>query len=587
MSGYTYRAGRELTPFEEDLLRRAKRAEALVARAERREDLAKAETKAAKAKLERVGRMARNAADADVRHVEALEAARDRTRGLLATLRKERAAARPEDEAERVRLTRELEQTRIRYTAANRDANHWRARCREENARAQEYLQTLADVAKGGQGQATVQAQEDQAASPEEVKAHRAEAVRLTRELAKSEEVRMAAQEALQQEREAHAERLAEANRRAALAEEERAHLQARLDGIKSQHREAMKSQGAAWRNILGHVHEKQAKERAALQARLDKAMQDQEDAWPGLLEQAHEQQRKEREELQARLDKAEARARSLEEQAEKRAALQARLDGITAQHEKAMQEQAASWRKHLRESLEEQGESWRIFLRGSLEEQAEKQAEKQAEERAALQARLDDAEARVRSLEEQAAEREDLLDDAEARVRSLEVKTEYTAASDTRTYGHLVELEARVRELAAALDDALIIARDATAERDQARAKAVEHEHAALAARQQAATAAAERDRAESAARQRDEDVWETQRMIHRLGQADAPASEGGADLPTHSGTVIVAPRGTSLEDMDRAMREHLTGQAKGFKPGGVIGVNTEDDNQDGEQQQ
>lgn len=468
MSGYTYGAERELTPREEDLLRRAKRAEALVARAERREKQAKADTKVAETKLEYVGRLARKAADADVRHVEPLTAARDRTRGLLATLRKERTTARPEDEAERARLTRELEQTRIRYTAANRDANHWQARCREEKARAQEYLQTLADVAKGGQGQTTGQVQEDQAASPEEVKAHRAEAVRLTRELAKSEEVRMAAQEALQQERESHAERLAEANRRAALAVEAQEDLQARLDGIKGHYAEARQAQTAAWRGILAHAREKQE------------------------------------------------------------------------------------------------------------------------EERAALQARLDEAEARARSLEEQAAEREDLLDEAEARARSLEVKTEYTAASDTRTYGHLVELEARVRELAGALDDALIIARDATAERDQARAKAVEHEHAALQARQQAATAAAERDRAERAARQRDEDVWETQRMIHSLDQANAPASGGATDLPPHSGNVIMAPEGTSLEDMERAWREHLAAnQAKGYKLGGLIGANTEDDNQDGEQQQ
>lgn len=448
MSGYTYRAGRQLSPFEDNLLRRAKHAEDEAARAEMQAKRAEEQLKYAG----RISRLASKAAAADMRHVVALEAARARTRGLLATLRKERAAARPEDEAERVRLTRELEQTRIRYTAANRDANHWRARCREENARAQEYLQTLADVAKGGQYQSTGKAQDDQAASPEEVKAHRAEAVRLTRELAKSEEVRMAAQEALQQEREAHAERMAKANRRAALAAEERAHLQARLD-------------------------------------------------------------------------KAEARARSLEDQ---------------------------------------------------------------EEEVAALQARLAEAEARARSLEEQAAEREDLLDDAEARARSLEVKTEYTAASDTRTYGHLVELEARVRELAGALDDALIIARDAPAERDQARAKAVEHEHAALQARQKAATAAAERDRAESAARQRDEDVWETQRMIHSLDQANAPASGGATDLPPHSGNMIMAPEGTSLEDMERAWREHLAAnQAKGYKLGGLTGENTEDDNQDGEQQQ
>lgn len=407
MSGYTYRAGRQLSPFEEDLLRRAKHAEDEAARAERREEQAKADTKVAETKLDYVGRLARKAADADVRHVEALDAARDRTRGLLATLRKERAAAHPEDEAERVRLTRELEQTRIRYTAANRDANHWRARCREEKARAQEYLQTLADVAKGGQGQTIGQAQEDQAASLEEVKAHRAEAVRLTRELAKSEEVRLAAQEALRQERESHAEGLAEANRRAALAVEARAALQARLD-------------------------------------------------------------------------------------------------------------------------------------------------------------------------------------EAEAWARSLEVQAENAPASDARAYGHLVEMEARVRELAGALDDALIIARDATAERDQARAKAVEHEHAALQARQKAATAAAERDRAESAARQRDEDVWETQRMIHSLDQANAPASGGATDLPPHSGNVIMAPEGTSLEDMERAWREHLAAnQAKGYKLGGLIGANTEDDNQDGEQQQ
>lgn len=424
MSGYTYRAGRQLSPFEEDLLRRAKHAEDEAGRAERQAKRAEEQLKYAG----RISRLASKAAAADVRHVVALEAARARTRGLLATLRKERAAARPEDEAERERLTRELEQTRIRYTAANRDANHWRARCREENARAQEYLQTLADVAKGGQYQSTGKAQDDQAASPEEVKAHRAEAVRLTRELAKSEEVRMAAQEALQQEREAHAERMAKANRRAALAAEERAHLQARLA----------------------------------------------------------------------------------------------------------------------------------------------------------------EAEARARSLEEQAAEREDLLAEAEARARSLEVKTEYTESSETRAYGHLVEMEARVRELAGALDDALIIARDATAERDQARAKAVEHEHAALAARQKAATAAAERDRAESAARQRDEDVWETQRMIHSLDQANAPASGGATDLPPHSGDVIVAPEGTSLEDMERAWRERLAAnQAKGYKLGGLIGANTEDDNQDGEQQQ
>lgn len=413
MSGYTYRAGRQLSPFEDNLLRRAKHAEDEAARAEMR-------AKHAEAKLEyagRISRLASKAAAANVRHVVALEAARDRTRGLLATLRKERAAARPEDEAE---------------------------------------------------------------------------AVRLTRELAKSEEVRMAAQEALQQEREAHAERMAKANRRAALAAEERAHLQARLD-------------------------------------------------------------------------KAKARARSLEDQEEEVAALQARLDGIKSQHREAMKSQAAAW----------------CGILGRAEEE-------QAKERAALQARLAEAEARARSLEEQAAAREDLLADAEARVRSMEVKTEYTTASDTRTYGHLVELEARVRELAGALDDALIIARDATAERDQARAKAVEHEHAALQARQKAATAAAERDRAESAARQRDEDVWETQRMIHSLDQANAPASGGATDLPPHSGDVIVAPEGTSLEDMHRAWREHLAAnQAKGYKLGGLIGANTEDDNQDGEQQQ
>lgn len=381
MSEYTYRAGRPLTPFEDNLLRRARHAEDEAARAEMR-------AKRAEARLERVGRMARKAADSDVRHVEALEAARDRTRGLLATLRQERDAAR----------------------TVTRPAG---------------------------------------------------EVVRLTRELAKSEEVRMIAQEALRYERESHAEALADANRRAALAVEAQAHLAARLDEV----------------------------------------LQDQEGAWPGILEQAHEQQRKEREKLQARLD---------------------------------------------------------------------------------------ESEARVRALEAQAAEREDLLEEAEARVRSLEVKTEYTAASDTRTYGHLVELEARVRELAGALDDALIIARDATAERDQARAKAVEHEHAALQARQQAATAAAERDRVERAARQRDEDVWETQRMICRLGQAKGCKPGASADLPPHSGDVIVAPAGTSLEDMDRAMREHLASKrAKGFKPGGVTGANTEDDSQNGEQQQ
>lgn len=457
MSGYTYRAGRPLTPFEDNLLRRAKHAEDEAARAamqakhaEMQAKRAEADTRAAKTKLEHVGRMARKAADSDVRHVEALDAARDRTRGLLATLRQERTAARP------VALV-----------------------------------------------------------------------THLTRELAKSEEVRLAAQEALRYERESHTEALADANRRAALAVEAQAHLAARLD----------------------------------------EALQDQEDAWPGILEQAHEQQRKVRAALQARLDEAEARARSLEEQAE---------------------EQAASWRNHLRESLEEQAASWRSFLRESLKEQAERQAEEQAKEREELQARLDESEARVRSLEAQAAEREDLLDDAEARVRSLEVKTEYTKASDTRTYGHLVELEARVRELAGALDDALIIARDATAERDQARAKAVEHENAALQARQQAATAAAERDRAERAARQRDEDVWETQRMICRLGQAKGCKPGASADLPPHSGDVIVAPAGTSLEDMDRAMREHLASKrAKGFKPGGVIGADTEDDSQNGEQQQ
>lgn len=46
-------------------------------------------------------------------------------------------------------LQEELAQERRRLTAATRDAKHWQARCREENARAQEYLEKLTAAAQG------------------------------------------------------------------------------------------------------------------------------------------------------------------------------------------------------------------------------------------------------------------------------------------------------------------------------------------------------------------------------------------------------------------------------------------------------
>ena len=46
-------------------------------------------------------------------------------------------------------LQEELAQERRHHAAANRDAKHWQARCREENARAQEYLEKLTTAAQG------------------------------------------------------------------------------------------------------------------------------------------------------------------------------------------------------------------------------------------------------------------------------------------------------------------------------------------------------------------------------------------------------------------------------------------------------